>query len=101
MQILNALKGVSKGWVNHPAVRMWRGFEDALETYQAAIIDEWVRRGYKNNMSCTRHVNYSLPTWFCNSDFHKAHQSNLLRKDFIHYSAFFNVQPDLEYIWPA
>lgn len=101
MQILNALRGASKGWINHPAVRMWRGFEDALETYQAAIIDEWVRRGYKNNMTGVSHIVYSLPTWFGDADFHTSHQSNLLRKDHGHYSQFFDVRPDLEYIWPS
>lgn len=25
MQILSTLSGASRGWINHPAVRMWRG----------------------------------------------------------------------------
>jgi hypothetical protein len=53
MQILNALHGTSKGWVNHPAVRMWRGYEDALETYQSFMIEEWVRRGEKMRHTIT------------------------------------------------
>ena len=33
LQILKALSGETKGWVNHPATAMWRGYEDALVFY--------------------------------------------------------------------
>ena len=33
LQILNAMHRTSGGWVNHPATRMWRGFEPALVAY--------------------------------------------------------------------
>ena len=34
-QILNVLTGKSKGngWKNHPAVKMWKGYENALKLY--------------------------------------------------------------------
>jgi hypothetical protein len=35
-----------KGWVNHPAVKMWRGYETALLHYIIAMCDEWRSRGY-------------------------------------------------------
>ena len=35
-------------WANSPAVRMWRGFPDALAVYYNACLDEWGRRGFKN-----------------------------------------------------
>ena len=48
LQIMKALAGLSKGWVNHPATRMWRGYEQALLDYQDATCNEWLRRGYKD-----------------------------------------------------
>lgn len=47
-QILKVLAGLSKGWVHHPAVKMWRGSEGWLYIYTMAHIDEIERRGYKN-----------------------------------------------------
>ena len=35
-------------WANSPAVRMWRGFPDALLVYYNACLEEWGRRGFKN-----------------------------------------------------
>jgi len=46
-QILNALApGSTSGWRNHPAVKMWRGYEPALIQYQNACMYEWKRRGF-------------------------------------------------------
>jgi hypothetical protein len=39
-----------KGWVNHPAVKMWRGSEYYLYYYACAMVDEWVSRGYKSTL---------------------------------------------------
>jgi hypothetical protein len=109
-QIYLALTDPSYGWKNHPAVKMWSGWQynlDALAQYGWCICDEWRNRGYKDtligffaerlNMS---HKNWLLPPWL-DKDFCRAHQSNLLRKDFTFYSKFFvDVPPDLPYIWP-
>jgi hypothetical protein len=46
-QILSALAGETKGWVNHPATRMFAGAEDQLLVYLSYIKDEMARRGYK------------------------------------------------------
>jgi hypothetical protein len=102
-QILNILldRTESSGWRNHPAVRMWRGFEAALQQYQNTIIQEWVNRGYKNNMSFESIKSEIVyPTWFGDDKVHRSHRSNLLRKDFEYYSEFFNEPTDLEYHWP-
>ena len=48
LQIMKALAGLSKGWTNHPATRMWRGHEYALLCYQHYTVEEWKRRGYKD-----------------------------------------------------
>jgi hypothetical protein len=33
------------GWIHHPAVLMWIGFESSLDAYLACCIKEWKRRG--------------------------------------------------------
>jgi hypothetical protein len=102
-QILNILldRTESSGWRNHPAVRMWRGFETALQHYQNTVIQEWINRGYKNNMSFENIDNEIIyPTWFGDDKVHRSHRSNLLRKNFEYYSEFFNEPTDLEYHWP-
>jgi hypothetical protein len=36
-------------WANHPIVKMWEGYEDALFYYHNRIILEWKVRGFKDN----------------------------------------------------
>lgn len=102
-QILSALRGQTKGWVNHPATKMWRGHEKLLCEYGIAICDEWISRGYKDTMRerfIAIHSTFpdcEIPIWLGNDDFHRSHQSNLKRKDSTHYQ--FNVPDDLNYLW--
>jgi hypothetical protein len=49
-QLLRALNGETKGWVNHPAARMWSGHEKTLVVYGTVICAEWKSRGYVDNM---------------------------------------------------
>ncbi len=112
LQILQTLeKGdLAKGWKNHPAVKMWRGHEQALILYGNAICQEWTDRGYKD--SCRYkitlfakkyplNVTCKLPQWLGKSDFHSSHRSNLLRKFPEHYSQFgWEEKDNLPYIWP-
>lgn len=102
-QVLNILlnRTESKGWTNHPVTKMWRGFEEALKLYQNITITEWVKRGYKNNMSFenVNKDNLIFPTWLGDEEFHRSHRSNLLRKNFEYYSQYFNEPIDLEYKW--
>jgi len=61
-QILDVLEGRKTGWRNHPAVKMWAGYTDALRAYLRACILEWQRRGYKNNMPIPEvDFDYELP----------------------------------------
>lgn len=106
-QILNALEGRTKGWVNHSATRMWRGYERALCLYGLAVCDEWIRRGYRDTMrerfasALQRHAGATRPAWLGDEDFHRSHQSNLLRKLPDHYGPLFgDVPADLPYVWP-
>lgn len=96
-------RGIKAGWQNHPATRMWEGFDDALAAYTNAAIREWVRRGYRNSMEALpERVSFDLPPWFGTEDFHASHRSNLLRKDPVHYGRFGWSEPaTLPYVWPV
>jgi hypothetical protein len=104
-QIRRALLGVTTGWRNHPATLMWEGRVAALGIYTNAMIDEWIRRGFRNTMRhCPvyRGQEVMMPTWMGLPDFHARHRSNLLRKDPDHYGKFgWTESPDMEYLWPG
>ena len=97
----------AKGWKNHPAVNMWRGYEPALAMYGAAICSEWIRRGYNDTqlawflerMPANEYI--VLPPWLGDERLHISHQSNLIRKDPDYYSPLFEgVSADVPYYWP-
>lgn len=104
MQILNILAGKSRGWRNHPAVLMWKGYEKALRQYLRAVILEWKRRGFKNSIRLPRDVGLSpheIPPWVGGRRFHASHRSNLLRKDPEHYGQLgWRVRADMPRYWP-
>lgn len=101
-QILNTLLGISNGWKNHPATRMWRGYEEALKLYINTSILEWKSRGYKNTMPLHHITSYDMPIWFGNTKFHLSHQSNLVRKLPEHYKRYFPyIDSSLPYYWPV
>jgi len=104
-QILNTLEGKSKGWANHPAVKMWRGHETLLGLYHDCMIDEWTRRGYRNSMPLRNYGSYKAwpeaPDWFT-PELVTSHRSNLIRKKPDFYKDFWPDVPDnLPYIWPV
>jgi hypothetical protein len=104
----------TKGWENHPAVKMWAGHEISLCEYGKYICNEWIYRGYNDNQlnwftkiqtemrSCSFDAfNEKLPWWIGNDDFHISHMSNLIRKNSTHYGPLFpNVPDNLPYVWP-
>lgn len=105
-QIMLALEGKSRGWTNHPATRMWRGYEVALAHYAIAVCNEWRNRRYKDELiyffMARSRGTLVLPHWLGDEKFHSSHRSNLLRKDPIHYSQFkWNDDPATEYVWPV
>lgn len=100
-QILNVLDGKTDAWKNHPAVKMWQGYRPALAYYHNIIINEWISRGYKNNMP-TEDINIiQFPPWL-GGPIHASHRSNLLRKDPVYYGQFGWTELDnMEYVWPS
>ena len=111
MQIMQTLAGISSGWRNHPAVKMWRGYEKTLLEYQSAVIEEWISRGYKDNVCWDKTVlAYKIvrddaqppPHWLGDEHLHSSHRGNLLRKDAEWYSQFgWTDDPESEYVWPV
>lgn len=98
----------SRGWRNHPAVKMWVGYEQALCLYGIAFCKEWIRRGYKDTM-LKRFVellgdvsDVVAPFWISDSRLHYSHRSNLIRKDCEFYSKLWpGVPNDVPYYWPV
>jgi hypothetical protein len=94
-------------WYNHPAVLMWKSYENALILYLQEICMEWIKRGFKDNCweqieKFSLHKETMLPDWFGESNFHLSHQSNLLRKNPEYYGQFFfGVPSDIPYFWPV
>ena len=102
MQILNTLEGRSGGWLNHPAVKMWRGYEGALKEYSNSMINEWVSRGYKNTMKLYDVDACMIPKWLGDSRVHSSHRGNLIRKDPVYYGSLSWVEDPVEgYFWPV
>ena len=90
-QILNVLldRTTTKGWRNHPIVRMWDGYAPSLQLYHNLCITEWINQGYNNNMLLEDlSDNIKYPHWLGNDIFHSSHRANLLRKDSEYYSQF-------------
>jgi len=83
-QILNVLlkRTGSKGWQNHPAVLMWKGYEEALKLYYNTFLFEWFRRGGKTKLLIEKidPANLNFPTWLGNEEFHSSHRMALLGK---------------------
>ncbi len=102
-QIINALEGKSKGWVKHPATRMWADNVEALKLYCNIAIDKWLARGYKNTMKFYYvRDKVTMPSWIGDLNLHASHRSNLLRKDPEFYGQYgWNDPHDLEYVWPV
>ena len=112
LQIMNALAGLSKGWTNHPATRMWRGYENALLRYQGATVREWKRRGYKDTCykktltvfldNFNPHSSDENPHWWGDNRVHDSHKSALVFKDPDWYNVIYpDVVGEYNYYWPV
>jgi hypothetical protein len=109
-QILRSLKNLSKGWSNHPAVKMWKGWEETLAWYTIEHCHDWVlNRGFKDTIAQKVRDMYPnlppphmllTPPWI--DDVVESHRSNLIRKLPEHYGPLWPSTPDnLPYVWPV
>ncbi len=120
IQVVRALTRPGYGWANHPAVLMWKGFEEALGRYGFSCCDVWTELGFGDTCALTIATDLraagvttvrtqpelaaagALPRWLGDEAFHRSHQSALLRKDRQHYGSLFPGTPDdLPYVWPV
>lgn len=109
LQILKALTIEDYGWKNHPAVKMWKGYEQELANYGIAMCKEWIGRGYKDTclqkIADIRYLTNSKsdrPPWLGDEKLHASHRSNLIRKDPEFYRRWAWDEPDyLPYVWPV
>jgi len=100
-QIMRVLAGLTKGWRNHPAVLMWRGYEPALYEYGREVCVEWRERGYVDNLyDKFPKASIITPHWLGDMRLHISHQANLVRKNPEHYRQHFpEVDETLPYFW--
>ena len=120
IQVVRALTRADYGWKNHPAVLMWKGFEEALGRYGFACCEAWTELGFGDTCALTIATDLraagiitmrtqpelaaadALPPWLGDEAVHRSHQSALVRKDREHYSTMFpGVPDDVAYVWPV
>lgn len=121
LQVLRGLTVPGYGWRRHPAVRMWVGYEEALVRYGLDVCGAWTALGHRDTCAVTLLADFQavrpgapvrrqdelaeageVPPWLGDPDFHRSHQSALLRKDPDFYAArFTGVPDDLPYVWPG
>src|SRR5215213_5369972 len=53
IQIVRALTVPGYAWSSHPAVLMWKGYEEALGRYGLTMCDVWIERGFGDTCAAT------------------------------------------------
>ena len=101
MQILNCLEQPNR-WQNHPAVKMWEGYELSLKRYVNIMIREWIKQGFNNTMKIYDiEAIYEDPPWLGDERIHSSHRANLIRKDAKFYGQYGWTEKPIEgYWWP-
>lgn len=98
------------GWPNHPASKMWQGYEGALARYLEAgihVLSERSRNYFTTPWAqeikhAVNNSDFIVPPWLGDTRLHDSHRSNLLRKDPTYYGTFgWNVPDNLPYYWPV
>jgi len=91
-----------KGFINHPARKMWLGYPEALKEYFNIILDEVRARGIKTKLRKYKLDKIIYPTWLGNRKFHASHRAALLAKNPDHYQQFkWQEKAQIDYIWPT
>ena len=120
IQIVRALTVPGYAWSHHPAVLMWKGYEEALGRYGLTMCEVWGELGFGDTCATTIVSDLAaagissirtyeeleqagaLPPWLTDAELQRSHRSALVRKDFGHYGPLFpDVPGDVPYVWPA
>jgi hypothetical protein len=119
IQIVRALTVPGYAWKQHPAVLMWKGYEEGLGRYGLVMCDVWLELGFGDTCAGTIAADLAafgipeirteaelaaagaLPPWLDDETVLQSHQSSLVRKDPEFYRKHFpDVRPDIDYVWP-
>ena len=116
LQVLRGLTVPGYGWRHHPAVKMWIGYPEALARYGLEVCAVWAASGRSDTVASTLLAEAGVdvvrseselaaagefPPWLGSDEFHRSHQSSLVRKDPDWYRPHFpDVADDLPYVWP-
>lgn len=115
LQVLRGLIVPGYGWRHHPAVKMWKGYEEALVRYGLEMCVAWTALGHADTVAATLTAAYgpartqqeltrvvAVPPWLGREDVHRSHRSALVRKDPDFYGHLFpDADPDEPYVWPT
>jgi len=111
IQIIRALTRPGYGWAAHPAVLMWKDYEEALGCYGLTMCAGWVEKGFRDSCAATiasdlRETGVTsvrsyeqlaeagaLPQWLFDPALLRSHQSALVRKDPGYYRPLFPEVP--------
>lgn len=104
-----------RAWSNHPATRMWRGYETWLAEYATTMCNEWIIRGYRDNCMTiiadlltdyiAQHgpeINRLYPPWLGDNRLHSSHRAALKLKYPIWYAKYnWEEEAKMNYWWPV
>lgn len=96
-------KRLSYTHMRHPAVLLWEPYLGTLADYAAVLCEEYHNRFHKIHkvaefLASNKFENQNQTCWFLNENSEDgklillSHRVNLLRKNYSHYSQFFNVE---------
>ena len=86
---------INLGYIYHPAVLMWLGYEESLKNYLNAHIKVSIERGIKNQMQFQMITDPVIdPPWINDPDFLARHRGVLLHKEITrHEKAWYQLNP--------
>ncbi len=95
------ISGKTEGaWINHPIVKMWRKYPEALTLYYNECLSQWKNVRGRNHSYRQIPVYKSsviMPLWLGDNRLHSSHRANLLRKDYNFYSKYGWDENKMEY----
>lgn len=104
--IIKIIVGYNKGYRNHPIVKMWEGYTDALVCYRNECVREWLKRRlfFGDTMYTFDTIETpkqsSKPPWLGDERLHSSHRAALLKKNYEWYSQFgWKETPEINYWW--
>jgi hypothetical protein len=114
IHILASLRGMNEELVNpkrdvsnHPASKLWVGYEDILSIYIGVHLQEWYARGYSSDVNARNYDRikivkgarwFNLPNWVT-SELIETHKNVLYRKKPDFYLEDWEGNREMRYDW--